>query len=342
MYNSIGSLIISVSGLKLTDEEREMIAHPLVGGVILFARNYEAKAQLRALIQSIRGCKPTPLLLMVDQEGGRVQRFKNEFTALPSLATFGQQYSKDPENACAMAQLGGWLMAYELINNGIDLSLAPVLDLNTKKSTVIGDRGFHADPEVVIRLAHAYISGMQYAGMQATGKHFPGHGQVQGDSHYIIPQDDRNLQEILTEDLVPFLKLKNRLSAMMAAHIIFPNIDKFPVSYSMIWLKKILREQLNYNGVIISDDLNMQGAAISSDYSDRFKLAKSAGCDLVLICNHPAGIIQVLDRCPSDDKQFYISDQKRNTVAGTFSGWNDSQLSYQEKVIEFKRYLDQA
>jgi beta-N-acetylhexosaminidase len=314
----IGPLIIDLHGQKLSEEEREIITHPLVGGVILFARNYDTPKQIENLCREMRALSRGPLLIMVDQEGGRVQRFIEGFTRLPFMALFGEMYDHDPDFAACLAKNCGWLMATELLSVGIDLSLAPVLDLNKGKNTVIGDRAFHEGPPIVSTLSGAFIKGMQEAGMAATGKHFPGHGSVSADSHLVLPQDDRSLANIESEDMLPFIyAIKNNISALMPAHIIFPKVDNHPVSFSRIWLKDILRVRLGHKGAIFSDDLNMEGANISEDYADRMLAARDAGCDFTLLCNNRKGVIQVLDRGACFSHR--VSNGKWYTLQGDFS-----------------------
>lgn len=299
MTDKIGALIIDLQGLQLSPEEKELLAHPIVGGVILFTRNYDNKAQLAELCRDIRAARSLPLLIMADQEGGRVQRFRHQFYPLPNLTFFGEWYDRNPTVAVDLAKTTGWLMASELMNAGLDLSLAPVVDLNKGLSSVIGDRAFHKNTEVVYRLASAYIQGMREAGMTATLKHFPGHGSVIPDSHLDLPVDERDLQTIMDDDLQPFLHLvRDGIHAVMAAHIQFPRIDSKQVSFSRIWLQEILRDRLGFNGAILSDDLNMRGADISVDYSDRVLAAREAGCDFALVCNNRNGAIQTIDRLP--------------------------------------------
>lgn len=299
MANTIGSLIIDVAGTALTAEEKEILAHPLVGGVILFSRHYENRHQLQQLCQSIREARKKPLLILADQEGGRVQRFQSEFTPLPPMATFGTLYERDPEKALILTQQCGYIMASELLACGLDLSLAPILDLNRGFNTVIGDRAFHHDPHIVIALAQALMNGMQQAGMAAVGKHFPGHGGVSADSHLALPIDSRTQTALMT-DIEPFAVLaKQHLPAIMAAHIVFPAIDARPATYSTRWLRDILRKELKFTGAILSDDLNMEGANLSSHYGDRIAAAREAGCDFTLLCNNPNGVIQALDCLPS-------------------------------------------
>lgn len=304
MKNTLGALIMDLTGLSLTPEEKELLAHPLVGGVILFARNYESREQLVSLCQAIRAATTRPLLILVDQEGGRVQRFVAEFTALPPLSWIGKMDKDNPALAAQLAAEHAYVMASELLSAGIDLSLAPVLDLNKGVSTVIGDRALHSDPLVVARLAESYAQSMRDAGMAVTGKHFPGHGSVKLDSHVANPVDDREREIIWKEDLIPFARLiASGMNAVMAAHIIFPRIDVMPVGFSHYWLNDILRKQLHFQGVIFSDDLNMQGANISTNYTDRVAMAREAGCDWVLLCNNRPGVIEVINDLP------YISHQ---------------------------------
>lgn len=321
MSEKIGSLVIDIEGTELSALDREIIAHPLVGGLILFARNDAPRAELTALCQSIRAVRKTPILLMVDQEGGRVQRFINEFTRLPSLQRWGQLYDKNPVLACAMVKECGWLMASELLSVGIDLSFAPVLDLNKGFNLAIDDRTFHSKPDAVTALAACYMTGMREAGMEATGKHFPGHGAVSGDSHVTVPVDNRPYRDIAEVDMQPFANIiMAGISSIMAAHIIFPAIDTLPVGFSRVWLQDILRKRLNFKGVIFSDDLNMEGANISSNYADRVQAAKEAGCDFTLLCNNRKGVIQVLDTFAAD--QFQLEPDVWQAMRGSLNGVN--------------------
>ena len=318
MTDTLGSLIIDLSSMELTPEEQELLAHPLVGGVVLFSRNYDSLMQLKSLCKHIRMARKKPLLIMVDQEGGRVQRFINEFTRIPYMSVFGDLYDENKQAACEAAQDCGWLMASELLAAGIDFSLAPVLDLNKGISSIIGQRAFHKDPHVVAQLAIAFIQGMREAGMAATGKHFPGHGSVSLDSHIAMPADERSLAEIEREDLKTFAELiPAGISAIMAAHIRFPNIDNFAVGFSRFWLQDILRSRLGFTGSILSDDLTMEGANISTDYSDRVIAAREAGCDFALLCNNRNGVIQVLDRLQHQAHQ--IGMEKWGALQGNFS-----------------------
>ncbi len=288
-----GPVIADLGGLTLTSEEKHLLLDPYLGGIILFSRNYQNIPQLKSLILAIRAIRPE-LLICVDQEGGRVQRLIQEFTPLPPLHTIGQYLdSMNLDSAKKLANLLGYLMAKEVRAIGIDLSFAPVLDLNRGISDIIGNRAIHRDPSKVYELALHYIQGMHQAGMPATGKHFPGHGSVQLDSHLALPMDNRDFDEI-EEDMFPFAKLALKLDAIMPAHIVFPKIDANPVGFSALWLKQILRKTLQFDGVIFSDDLTMEGAAGIGDYPTRAKAALEAGCDFILVCNHPEGARAVL------------------------------------------------
>ena len=299
MTTTIGSLVLDVGGTALTPEDRELIAHPLVGGVILFARNYQDKGQLTELCQQIRLSKgDQPLLIMVDQEGGRVQRFVSDFSRLPAFSHYGDLFDDDPASACQLAHTMAATMAQELRTVGIDFSISPVLDLNKGMNTVIGDRAFHRDPATVAMLGKHFVAGMQSVGMPAVAKHFPGHGSVSKDSHLELPVDMRALAEIQRDDLLPFQALASLVNGMMASHLLFPAIENNIVGFSAYWLKTILRHELQFKGVILSDDLHMQGANISDDSCDRFQAAREAGCDLALYCNDRQAVVRIIDYVP--------------------------------------------
>lgn len=289
-----GALMLDIAGTELTKVEAEQLKRLEVGGLILFARNYESPAQLRTLMVEIRAVRPD-LLVAVDQEGGRVQRFKEGFTRLPPMAVLGQRWQQDAGSAIAQAHEMGWLLATELREYDIDLSFAPVLDLDYGVSTVIGDRSFAASPECVEQLAGALMSGMHEAGMAATGKHFPGHGAVEVDSHHGLPVDERSFAQIEAQDLKPFSALIRRgLDAIMPAHIQYTQVCSQPAGFSEFWLQRQLREALRFDGVIFSDDLSMEGAAGMGSYAQRAEAALAAGCDMVLVCNAPEAASEVL------------------------------------------------
>ncbi len=289
-----GVLMLDLEGLALTPEETTILQSPEVGGLILFSRNYENPEQLHALMQSIRQLRPD-LLVAVDQEGGRVQRFRTGFTRLPPMSALGKRWLENPQSAIAQAHEIGWLMATELRAYDIDISFAPVLDLDWERSSVIGDRAFGQAPEAVTELAGGLMAGMHEAGMAATGKHFPGHGWVEADSHLELPVDERSFDDIEQQDLRPFDALIRRgLDGLMPAHVVYRQVCSAPAGFSNFWLQQILRQRLHFDGVIFSDDLSMEGASLAGSYAERCDRALAAGCDMVLVCNHPAGANEVL------------------------------------------------
>ena len=290
-----GPVMLDVAAYEVTAEEREILQHPLVGGVILFARNYAEPAQLRALTAAIRAARPE-VLISVDHEGGRVQRFRNGFTRLPAMRRFGAAWEADADAAKAGARHAGFVLAAELRAHGVDLSYAPVLDLDYGVSSVIGDRAFHRDPQVATELARAVVAGLGDAGMRAVGKHFPGHGAVEADSHVAIPVDGRVFAVVWAEDIQPFRRLAGELGGVMPAHVIFENIDPRPAGFSPFWLQQVLRGKLGFQGVVFSDDLTMEGASVAGDIVARAEAAHGAGCDMVLVCNRPDFAVQLLDR----------------------------------------------
>ncbi len=286
--NPRGPVMLDVSGLELEPEDRERIRHPLVGGVILFARNYDSPGQLSALTTEIRALRDPAPLIAVDHEGGRVQRFRTGFTAIPPMRTLGALWDRDVAAAVAEAERLGRVIASELAAHGIDFSFIPVLDLDHGSSTVIGDRAFHGNPNAVAHLASALHRGLRAGGSVGVGKHFPGHGFVAADSHHEIPVDERPLDALLKDDLVPFGALvRLGLEAVMPAHVLYPAVDVLPAGFSRIWLQDILRGRLGFDGMIFSDDLSMAGARGIGDIVARADAAWAAGCDMVLVCNDP-------------------------------------------------------
>ncbi len=282
-----GPLMVDVGGTGLTREDIELLSRPAVGAVILFSRNFESRSQIATLIDQIKSIRSPALLVAVDQEGGRVQRFKKGFSILPAALDFGRVYDKDRDRdrALALSLETGKLMARELIEVGVDFSFAPVLDCANCDSEVIGDRGFHQRPQVIAELADAFISGMNSAGMAATGKHFPGHGGVVEDSHAELPVDNRTLRELEDCDLIPYKNLAGKLAGIMTAHVHFPNIDDELPTWSPFWIQSILRQRLKFQGVVFSDDLSMKGAESAGTPLQRTQRALQAGCDMALICN---------------------------------------------------------
>lgn len=293
-----GPVVVDVAGTRLTKHEKRRLRHPLVGGVILFSRNFESREQLCELTRRIHEARDEPLLIAVDHEGGRVQRFRDDgFTVLPPMQALGRAWDQDPLGAMRMATDAGYVLAVELRACGVDFSFAPVLDLDYGVSKVIGTRAFHRDPRVVAMLARAVAQGLALAGMGACGKHFPGHGFVSADSHLDIPVDPRTLERIMTDDAAPYGWLGDHvLPAVMPAHVIYPKVDPHPAGFSRRWIQDILRDRLRYDGVVFSDDLTMEGATVAGDILARAQAALGAGCDMVLVCNRPDMADDLLER----------------------------------------------
>lgn len=288
---AFGPVMIDIEGVTLSGIEKDKINHPNTGALILFARNYQSPEQVTQLIKDIRAARQGDILIAVDQEGGRVQRFRSGFTRLPPAATFADS----PEGA----ESAGWLMAAELLAVGVDFSFAPVLDIDCGVSEIIGDRSFSQDPDLATQLASQFRRGMKRAGMAATGKHFPGHGAVALDSHLTLPIDKRALNLIREKDLQPFKQLISEgLEAIMPAHVVYPQIDSLPAGFSKIWVQQILRDELRFDGVVFTDDLSMEGAAAIGSFTDRAKLGLEAGCDMVLVCNNSNAAEEVLENIP--------------------------------------------
>ena len=326
----LGPLIIGIDGLQLDKAAEQVLTHPAVGGVILFTRNYHSPEQLQALCDSIRALRSPRLFITVDQEGGRVQRFREGFTPLPPLAVLGRWYQSHPDRARDLAYRHGRVMAAELLGRGVDLSWAPVLDLD-RGSSVIGDRAMSADPQAVADLGAYYIAGMKDAGMAACAKHFPGHGSVEADSHFEVVTDSRPVEE-LAVDLAPFADLAPRFQAVMMAHVCYPARDTRPAGFSSSWIDQVLKGDLGFDGLIVSDDLDMAGAAPAGDLNDRLEQAFGAGCDLALVCK-AASAINVLERAG----QLPLPDQK--AVQGLY-GRPMATIQEQLSVPEFRAWRD--
>ena len=293
---SLGPVMLDVVGTALTADDIRRLQHPLVGGVILFARNFEDCDQLKALTASIHAVRQPPLLIAVDHEGGRVQRFREGFTKIPPMREFGKIWDKDRKKAMALAVEAGWILAAELRAHDVDFSFTPILDMDYGDSLVIGDRAFHLDPRAINELAFSLMQGLKKGGMAAVGKHFPGHGFVVADSHVSIPIDEREFDQIAQNDMQPFRQMIDEgLPAIMPAHVIYPKVDDKPAGFSAKWLQKVLRERLGFNGVIFSDDLSMEGASVGGDVTTRSLAALNAGCDMVLLCNRPDLADELLD-----------------------------------------------
>ncbi len=301
--SSLGPVVLDIQGVELLAEEKEILGHPQVSGLILFTRNFEDSKQIRELVASIRDVR-ADLIICVDHEGGRVQRFRKDFTVLPAMQSLGVLYQNDPQKAELYSQEMGWLMASELLAHDIDVSFAPILDLDESFSDIIGDRAFSNDPDIVITLAGAFINGMHEAGMTATGKHFPGHGGVKADSHLELPVDERSLEALEQRDIIPYKKLLGQLDAVMSAHIQFPAVDEALVSFSPFWIKEYLKNTMAYQGLVFSDDLTMEGAAGVGGYDQRAKLALEAGCDVVLVCNNAPGAVTVIESLEAEKSRY--------------------------------------
>ncbi len=290
----LGPLVVDIAGTELTDEEIKLLQHPMVGMVILFTRNFENIDQLHNLTHDIHALRNPPLIIGVDHEGGRIQRFREGFTRIPSMNSLGQLYDKEPQRAHSLAAACGLVMAAELRACGVDFTFAPCLDLDYGQSAVIGTRSFHRNPRVVSILATELIGGMSQAGMACCGKHFPGHGYASADSHVELPVDDRPLSDIRSNDEVPYKSLGVLLTSVMPAHVAYSQVDSAPAGFSKKWLQEELRTRLGFTGLIFSDDLSMKGAAEIGEITARSDAAFAAGCDMILICNDPDGVQQVL------------------------------------------------
>ena len=320
---SIGPLMGDIGGLELTAEDREVLAHPLVGGVILFARNYAEPEQLRRLCADLAKIKPKQrLLLAVDHEGGRVQRFRVGFSRIPAMGTIGKLHVESALRAKAEARAQGELIGQELGSYGIDLCFAPVLDLDHGISQIIGDRAFASDPQVVIALARAFREGLNAAGLAATGKHFPGHGAVAADSHLDLPVDRRSLADIENKDLLPFRALiDDGIESLMLAHVRYSAVDDKPASFSRVWVRGILRGQMKYNGAVFADDLSMAGAKVIGDIVERAEVALDADCDMLPVCNDRLALTTLLSQLKAPARRplatARLAKLYRREVAGT-------------------------
>lgn len=293
---TLGPLMVDLEGSTISETEKKLLLQPEVGGIILFSRNFESVEQITALVDEVHRLRSPRLLISVDHEGGRVQRFHDGFSRIPAAAVYARIAKGDLDQARQLAENAGWLMAVELRACGIDFSFAPVLDLAHGLSGVIGDRAFHNKPTTVATLAYAFMHGMNKAGMQAVGKHFPGHGGVIEDSHVATAVDKRPLEELMQSDIVPFqYMIENKLAAIMPAHVIYEKVDEKPAGYSSFWINDILRRRLGFQGVIFSDDLSMKAACIAGGFGERADAALTAGCDMALVCNHLDGAIEAAE-----------------------------------------------
>lgn len=314
------SLMIDIEGPFLNQEDIELIGSPHVGGLILFERNFLDRNQITDLCFEIKSKKPE-IIIAVDQEGGRVQRFKKGFSQIPPMQKLGDLVSYDKHAGLDLCKNAGWLIASELIASGIDLSFSPVLDLDQDLSSIIGDRAFSDQIDIVIECARAFIFGMNEAGMACVGKHFPGHGSISEDSHLEKPIDRRALNEIEKKDLIPFKELINNLDGIMTAHILFPEVDERITTFSKIWIKQILREQMKFEGMIFSDDLSMEGTNEFKSFYDKTKNAIISGCEMILICNNREG---------AKDALKYFEENKIEASEKTFSMLMANDVSWKD------------
>ncbi len=335
MTEPYGRLMIDLNGKNLSDEDKFLLSSKHIGGLVLFSRNFDSYDQLNKLVNEIYSIKEN-IIIAVDQEGGRVQRFEREFTKIPSMhevSLFAKQ-NNDLEFIKDLA----WLVSSELIATGIDINFAPVLDINRNISSIIGDRSFSNDISVVINNASAYINGMHEAGMKSTGKHFPGHGNVIEDSHIELPIDERRLNDLMSTDIKPYIELKDKLDAIMCAHILFSEVDNKIPSFSNIWINDILRNKINYKGLILSDDLSMQGSGNQS-LESKVRVSFDAGCDMVIICNNRIGVKEVIYHLDEIDVE--QSEKISEIKSSKKVNWNDllndkRALATKEKLKNFK------
>jgi beta-N-acetylhexosaminidase len=334
---SLGPVMLDVVGTELCADDIRRLQHPLVGGVILFKRNYVSNSQLKALTESIHAVRQPPLLIAVDHEGGRIQRFKDGFTKIPAMREFGKIWDSNPKLAKALATDAGWVLAAELRAHGVDFSFTPVLDMDYGDSLVIGDRAFHLNARAISDLAFALMQGLKKAGMAAVGKHFPGHGFVVADSHVSMPVDERSFDQIAQQDMQPFrMLIDDGIPAIMPAHVIYPAVDDKPAGFSEKWLQKILRERLGFNGAIFSDDLTMAAATAGGDVTTRVLAALNAGCDMVLVCNQPALADELLENL-----QWTIPAQSLSRLARMHGHKNALSLDALHESAEFVRAVHQ-
>ncbi len=317
----MGPVVLDIESLTLTEDDRRRIAHPLCGMVILFTRNYSNREQLKALCDEIHSVKPG-VLIAVDHEGGRIQRFREGFTEIPAMASIGAMWIDSPQDAMKAAMAAGFVMASELRACGVDLTFAPCLDVQFLRSDIIGTRALSHNPQIITNLALGLIAGLRQAGMSNCGKHFPGHGWVKADSHLELPVDERPYERLLFADLKPYSWLGTALDSVMAAHVLYEAIDARPAGFSEHWLKKVLRQDLGFTGAVFSDDLTMKGALSVGTVSERAQMALDAGCDMLIICNDPQGTDELLASLKFEDSAERIARVKRLAPLGEPLKWN--------------------
>ena len=336
----IGALMLDIAGTELTQEDIQLLQAPQVGGMILFSRNIESPPQVRALTDHMRRIRPD-ILIAVDQEGGRVQRLKQGFSLLPAMGRLGDLYNTQLQQAVALAEQCGWLMAIEVLAVGIDFSFAPVLDLNDV-SDVIGDRSFAQNIQDIVPLASAFMQGMKRAGMANTGKHFPGHGSVKADSHVAAPVDSRSFEDIYAKDMQTFIQLMPQLDALMPAHVIYDQIDPNPAGFSPYWIQTILRQKLKFDGVLFSDDLTMQAACVVGGADARIQAALKAGCDMGLVCNDRSAACTALEgindlALPNQERLERMRGKIPQLQLSTILELGDEWKKVRDTVEEFKQ-----
>ena len=339
---ALGPVMVDVEGYCLQQHEIERLKHPLVGAVILFARNYENPTQLAELCHQIHSVRDEPLLIAIDHEGGRVQRCRTAgFTQLPAMRDLGELWDRDQEAALTLAHEVGYILASELRACGMDFSFTPVLDLDYGSSEVIGNRAFHHAPEVVAKLSEALIDGLAEAGMASCGKHFPGHGYVEADSHVAIPVDTRDFDEIWEQDIKPYLSLGHiKLPSLMPAHVIYEKVDSMPAGFSKFWVQKILRERMSYQGMVFSDDLTMEGASVVGGILERANAAFNAGCDMVLVCNRPDLADELLSKLNYEPTPENTQRLRNLVPKAPFMNWQ--QLHNEPRYVQARQIMDKV
>jgi len=335
----LGPLVVDLQGVSLTQHERGRLRHPLVGQVVLFSRNYQSPEQLSELTREIHALRNPPLNICVDHEGGRVQRFRDGFSPIPRMSQLGELWDRDVLAACRTAVSIGYLIAGELRDLGVDLTFAPVLDLAWGRSAVIGDRALHADPRVVSMLAANLMHGFALAGMANCGKHFPGHGWAEADSHHEVPVDSRPLQTILAQDAAPYGWLGVSLASVMPAHVVYQQVDALPAGFSRRWIGEILRRDLGFGGAVFSDDLSMAGSFVAGDLGARAQAALQAGCDFILVCNDPEGVDRLLAELRWQPGDGFAQRLARIAPRGSFA---QRPLRDDPAYLAARRDLDQA
>jgi len=340
----LGPVMLDVGTLRLEDTDRKRLLHPLTGGVILFKRNFESAEQLAELTAEIRALRSPELLIAVDHEGGRVQRFRSGYTTLPPMAALGTLWNVDRPAARRCAEAAGFVIATELTASGVDFSFTPVLDLDYGRSGVIGDRAFHSEAGAVSDLASALITGLARGGVAAVGKHFPGHGYAAEDSHVAMPVDSRALADIEAADLLPYRRLSALLAGVMPAHVIYPQIDSAPAGFSSVWLQKILRRELAFDGMIFSDDLSMEGATVAGGIIERAQAALAAGCDMVLVCNQPRLADELLSGLRWEPHEGWVERLARMRARPSYSSLDELHIdpAYRTALAELQPVLTAA